>query len=150
MKKITSLLLVLVMVLGVFALVGCSNDGDPAVTTAATTEATTDDESKGGELKLGLGLKISASATDASAEANGAGQVTVTAAAVMSSLPEPFLSSVSSVVEGALTYTAAPNLTFASSALAHPTKTAGITISRQRASAKNFFIKVSLKILIIM
>ena len=84
MKKITSLLLVLVMVLGVFALVGCSNTGDDAAaTTAATTEATTDDESKGGALKLGLGLKISASATDASAEANGAGQVTVTAAAVL-------------------------------------------------------------------
>lgn len=81
MKKITSILLVLMMILGAFALVGCSTDGDPAETTAATTEA--EEETNAGELKLGLGLKISASATDASAEANGAGQVTVTAAAVL-------------------------------------------------------------------
>lgn len=61
MKKIISLLLVLVMAIGVFALTGCQKKN----------------------LKLGLGLSIAVSATDATADKEGAGQATVTAAAVL-------------------------------------------------------------------
>ena len=67
MKKILTVLLATLMVVSLFAFVGCGNDaGNDA-------EAT---------LKLGLGLSISASATDAGEE-NGADQLTVTAAAVL-------------------------------------------------------------------
>ena len=61
MKKIISILLVLVMALGVFALTSC----------------------KGKALKFGLGVATSVSATDASAEKAGEGKLTVTAAAVL-------------------------------------------------------------------
>ena len=64
MKKILTILLATLMVVSLFAFVGCGNDA----------EAT---------LKLGLGLSVSGSATDATAEAAGNDQLTVTAAAVL-------------------------------------------------------------------
>ena len=80
MKKIISILLVLVMALGVLALASCSKpEDDASQTTAATTEA----EGGAGALKFGLGVYTSATATDATAEKAGEGKATVTVAAVL-------------------------------------------------------------------
>ena len=71
MKKILSLALVLVMVLSVAALVGCSGDKKPAGNDAAT-------------LKFGLGVVANyGSSTDADGETNGAGEFNTTAVAVL-------------------------------------------------------------------
>ena len=71
MKKILSLALVLVMVLSVAALVGCSGDKEPAGNDAAT-------------LKFGLGVVANyGKATDAEGETNGAGEFNTTAVAVL-------------------------------------------------------------------
>ena len=61
MKKVISILLVLVMALGVFALTGCKKQ----------------------TLRLGLGVYTSVSATDATEDKAGEGKATVTAAAVL-------------------------------------------------------------------
>ena len=71
MKKILSLALVLVMVLSVAALVGCSGDKKPAGNDAAG-------------LKFGLGVVANyGKATDAEGETNGAGEFNTTAVAVL-------------------------------------------------------------------
>ena len=71
MKKILSLALVLVMVLSVAALVGCSGDKKPAGGDAAT-------------LKFGLGVVANyGDAKDADGETNGAGEFNTTAVAVL-------------------------------------------------------------------
>ncbi len=71
MKKILSLALVLVMVLSVAALVGCSGDKAPSGDDAAT-------------LKFGLGVVSSyGEAKDADGETNGAGEFNTTAVAVL-------------------------------------------------------------------
>mgnify|MGYP003301240694 CR=1 FL=1 len=71
MKKILSLALVLVMVLSVAALVGCSGDKEPTGGDAAT-------------LKFGLGVVSSyGEAKDADGETNGAGEFNTTAVAVL-------------------------------------------------------------------
>ncbi len=71
MKKILSLALVLVMVLSVAALVGCSGDKEPAGNDAAT-------------LKFGLGVVSNyGEAKDADGETNGAGEFNTTAVAVL-------------------------------------------------------------------
>ena len=71
MKKILSLALVLVMVLSVAALVGCTGDKEPAGTDAAT-------------LKFGLGT-VSNYGTyyDADGETNGTAEFNTTAVAVL-------------------------------------------------------------------
>ena len=71
MKKILSLALVLVMVLSVAALVGCSGDKKPAGNDAAG-------------LKFGLGVVANfGEAKDADGETNGAGEFNTTAVAVL-------------------------------------------------------------------
>ncbi len=71
MKKILSLALVLVMVLSVAALVGCSGDKESAGSDAAT-------------LKFGLGVVANyGDAKDADGETNGAGEFNATAVAVL-------------------------------------------------------------------
>ena len=71
MKKILSLALVLVMVLSVAALVGCSGDKEPTGDDAAT-------------LKFGLGVVSNyGEAKDADGETNGAGEFNTTAVAVL-------------------------------------------------------------------
>lgn len=71
MKKILSLALVLVMVLSVAALVGCSGDKKPAGNDAAG-------------LKFGLGVVANfGEAKDAEGETNGAGEFNTTAVAVL-------------------------------------------------------------------
>ena len=71
MKKFLSLALVLVMVLSVAALVGCSGDKAPSGDDAAT-------------LKFGLGVVSSyGEAKDADGETNGAGEFNTTAVAVL-------------------------------------------------------------------
>lgn len=71
MKKILSLALVLVMVLSVAALVGCSGDKAPSGDDAAT-------------LKFGLGVVSNyGEAKDADGETNGAGEFNTTAVAVL-------------------------------------------------------------------
>ncbi|MBE6751905.1 MAG: hypothetical protein E7556_05190 [Ruminococcaceae bacterium] len=71
MKKILSLALVLVMVLSVAALVGCSGDKEPVGNDAAT-------------LKFGLGVVSNyGEAKDADGETNGAGEFNTTAVAVL-------------------------------------------------------------------
>ena len=71
MKKILSLALVLVMVLSVAALVGCSGDKEPAGNDAAT-------------LKFGLGVVSSyGEAKDADGETNGQAEFNTTAVAVL-------------------------------------------------------------------
>ncbi len=71
MKKILSLALVLVMVLSVAALVGCSGDKKPAGNDAAN-------------LKFGLGVVANyGEAKDADGETNGAGEFNTTAVAVL-------------------------------------------------------------------
>ncbi len=71
MKKILSLALVLVMVLSVAALVGCSGDKEPAGNDAAA-------------LKFGLGVVANfGEAKDAEGETNGAGEFNTTAVAVL-------------------------------------------------------------------
>lgn len=71
MKKILSLALVLVMVLSVAALVGCSGDKKPAGNDAAG-------------LKFGLGVVANyGKATDAEGETNGAGEFNTTAVVVL-------------------------------------------------------------------
>ncbi|MBE6748600.1 MAG: hypothetical protein E7557_05125 [Ruminococcaceae bacterium] len=72
MKKILSLALVLVMVLSVAALVGCTGDKEPAGNDAAAT------------LKFGLGVVSNfGEATDADGDTNGAGEFNTTAVAVL-------------------------------------------------------------------
>ena len=79
MKKIISILLVLVMALGMLALVGCNKtNNDPAATTATTAAPQSD-----AKLKLGFGVVTSVSATDATAAAAGKGTMTATVAAVL-------------------------------------------------------------------
>lgn len=71
MKKILSLALVLVMVLSVAALVGCSGDKEPTGDDAAT-------------LKFGLGVVSNfGDSKDADGETNGAGEFNTTAVAVL-------------------------------------------------------------------
>lgn len=73
MKKILSLALVLVMVLSVAALVGCSGDKEPTGDDAAATT-----------LKFGLGVVSNfGDATDADGDTNGAGEFNTTAVAVL-------------------------------------------------------------------
>ncbi|MBO5682746.1 MAG: hypothetical protein J6S10_02085 [Clostridia bacterium] len=74
MKKVISILLVALMLLGTLALVSCQKpDEDNTPDTPAAEET----------LKFGFGFVTSASATDATAEEAGAGSVTTTLAVVL-------------------------------------------------------------------
>ena len=84
MKKIISILLVLVMVLSVFALTSC----------------------KGKVLKFGLGVATSVSATDAAADKAGEGKLTVTAAAVLLDKDGKIVKAVIDCADSAVKYTA--------------------------------------------
>ncbi len=75
MKKVLSIILIALMLLGTLALVSCQkpDNGDKTPDAPAAEE----------KLKFGLGLVSTASATDASGEEAGAGSVTTTLAAVL-------------------------------------------------------------------
>ena len=84
MKKIVSLILVLVMALGVFALTGC----------------------KGKALKFGLGVYTSVSATDATEDKAGEGKATVTVAAVLLDKDGKIVKAAIDCADSAVKYTA--------------------------------------------
>ena len=84
MKKIISVLLVLVMALGVFALTGCKKK----------------------DLKFGLGVYTSVSATDATEDKAGEGKATVTAAAVLLDKDGKIVKAVIDCADSAVKYTA--------------------------------------------
>lgn len=84
MKKIISLLLVLVMALGAFALTGCKKQ----------------------TLHLGLGVYSSVSATDATEDKAGEGKATVTAAAVLLDKDGKIVKAVIDCADSAVKYTA--------------------------------------------
>ena len=103
MKKIISILLVLVMALGVLALASCSKpEDDASQTTAATTEA----EGGAEALKFGLGVYTSATATDATADKAGEGKATVTVAAVLLDKDGKIVKAAIDCADSAVNYTA--------------------------------------------
>ena len=74
MKKVISIILVALMLLGTLALVSCQKPDEDKTPDAPATQDT---------LKFGFGLVTSASATDATADEAGAGSVTTTLAVVL-------------------------------------------------------------------
>ena len=93
MKKILSLALVLVMVLSVVALVGCSGDKEPTGDTSAP-------------LKFGVGITASyAKATDADGETNGEGELAADVVAVLVDADGKIVECVLDTVQDKVAYT---------------------------------------------
>ncbi len=94
MKKILSLALVLVMVLSIAALVGCSGDKEPTGDDTATT------------LKFGVGVTASyAKATDADGETNGEGELAADVVAVLVDADGKIVKCVLDTVQDKVAYT---------------------------------------------